>query len=69
MQDGPAERIAERPVLKALITRCEDHRRAFAVIDLLGWPYYESRGWTFVALDPDTEAAWNAWRGQNPEAA
>ena len=65
MQDEPAE----RPVLKVLVTRCTDHHRAFTVIDLLAWPYYESRGWTWVALDPDTEAAWRAWRDQNPEAA
>lgn len=76
MKDEPAE----RPVLKALIVRCMwtrgpsahvlmRHPHSFAVIDFLSLPQYQDMGWQFVALDPDSELAWNIWRAKNPEAA
>lgn len=62
---------ADRPMLQVLLTRLESDRsaRRFVVVDLLAWPYYESRGWEWVALDPEREAQWHAWRAANPNAA
>lgn len=60
---------SERPTLLCLITRHEPgYARQFEVINLLALPYYESRGWTFVALDPEREAEWTAWRAAYPGA-
>ena len=59
----------ERPILKALITRVEEHTRRFLVIDLLEWEAYRVDGWTWIALDPETEAQWWVWRANNPGAA
>jgi hypothetical protein len=61
--------VDERPILKALITRVEEYTRRFLVIDLLEWEAYRVDGWTWIALDPETETQWNEWRANNPEAA
>lgn len=53
---------------KESIDRVMQEPHAFTVVDLLALPYYESRGWRFVALDPESEALWAAWRRDHPEA-
>lgn len=58
----------ERPIITVMVTRVEDHTRVWRDIDLMAWPHYQNCGWAFVGIDPETEAAWQAWRDQHPEA-
>ena len=65
---SPMDQPSERPILQCLVTRQETDVRRFIVVNLLAWPYYESRGWEWIGLDPDREAQWQAWRDAHPEA-
>lgn len=62
MDLGPSE----RPTILCLVTKGDG--LLFEVIDLLELPRFEASGWRFVGIDPETEAAWLAWREQNPTA-
>jgi hypothetical protein len=75
--DGPSE----RPIVEILLVACEWSRvgtnpahamagpHCWLVTDLLKVPYYLSRGWQIVAVDPVSEAAWHEWRAAHPWAS
>lgn len=61
----------ERPILRCLLAWVgpDGQPLAFTVVDLLGVEHFMAAGWTLVALDPESQAAWHAWRDINPTAA
>jgi hypothetical protein len=78
----PSERPIERPSIKVLLVLCEwatcgEGRperlmagpHVWLTTDLLNVPYYQSRGWQVIAVDPNSEEAFHAWREKNPWAA
>lgn len=63
--DEPTPPEAERPIIHVLIVLLAQHTGRplfFRLVDLREWPRWQACGFTFVAIDPQDECDFYAWR-------